>query len=500
MMLLVVGSGAGPNDLPDIVRDTAPDGAARAAPAMVSDTVPPPGFAVSDSPSAGVSLQAPPTREAAGSLRPPDPSAPRVGSRPRGPERPGDDGHPRSLQKALTMLALAGLSMHPRRRLQGLPESPDDVSRVVSELRWLLADAWNQDIGRKELTRARAVVESLGDRGPLAMARLTDDEVATWIRETRGWLGGFSYQAGSEHLRFLASVMPPEQAVRFGTEVLPHLDDATWESKKAVLADMAGRPDRRSVVAAMIATDPDRARLLNAMAPGGLIAELLEGSQFDARTFTALIESDGLAVATRAEMLLAGASVLAMWVPGQRVPATAAVGHIAAHVDRATIGYLRRHHSAESSNLAPLFEQLIFTDAATDLSEVVGRVAGDPQTYGERWNRADDGRHRLAADMGFLMGVAAEAVVQHAERRSADAEAVARLAKAVLGVTASGVLGPTGSLAVDEIETAYSSSAHRKSHDLRTEFYYLAIPHGEIAGVDPVALAAYHTAFAGVRP
>ncbi len=247
----------------------------------------------------------------------------------------------------------------------------------------------------------------------------------------------------------------------------------------------------------------DRSLVLNALAGTGAIQQLMLGLQFRERDFGLLTDPTGLDDRARTDVVLGAAKVLSPWHPGQEVPATNALAGLAAQLDDEVLTELRRHHSPSSSELVPLLEHVISIEGP-ELAGILDRVAGDPATYADRFNAASDGHHVVAANMGYLMGVAAEATSRAAADRSADVKTVSRVVEllvSIAGAPAGPTVGGGASIAIKEIEDEIASGLRSDAGAVRKHLYYLALPHrGDMDNIDPLALAAYHNAFGGVRP
>lgn len=450
----------------------------------------------SDDPAAGISLNSPP---------PPRPTAAVSPALiPSQPERSGTLPNHDALQRVLIVLAAAGLASRPRRRLQSVgPGEKPELDQAVVELRWLLDDSIRNDIGSRELSRARAVVEALDASGPTAVGRLTDADIETWIRETRGWVGGFSFTDGTDHLRFLAASLRPVQAARFAADMLPYISGAAVRNRLAVYRALAGDPAYRVAVGISVSTDPDRAHVLNAMAGSGAIQQMMLGVQMRSAELKMLTAATGLGVAARADVVLGAASVLSPWRPGQDVPATRALPALIGLLDGDVLSELRRHHSPSSDELLPLFVHVLAADGP-ELKNVFRSVAGDPSTYRARFNSLHQGQFQLAANMGYMMGVAAEAASRSAADNAGAAKTISRLVEAivsVVGAPAGPIVGGGTAIAIKEFEGGISSRIEADGAVIRKHLYYLGLPHdGDMDTVDAGALSAYQNAFVGVRP
>ncbi|MBT8249186.1 MAG: hypothetical protein KJN81_02900 [Acidimicrobiia bacterium] len=451
-----------------------------------------------EDPAAGISLNAPPPPTPVGSL-----STVRVPSRPKpSGTLPNHD----SLQRMLVVLAAAGLAARPRRRSGAMGVGPGEnpaIDEAVGELRWLLDDSLRNDIGSRELSRARAVVEALDSYGPTAIGRLSDAEIETWIRETRGWVGGFSFNEGSDHLRFLAASLRPAQASRFAADLLPYVSGAALRNRLAVYETLARDPAHRVPSGIAVAADADRVRVLNAMAGSGAIQQLMLGVQMRSKELEMLTTGTGLSVAARADVVLGGAGVLAPWQPAQDVPATRGLPGLVGLLDGDVVTQLRRHHSPSSDDLVPLFVHVLAAEGP-QLENIFAEVAGSRSTYRDRFNAQDRGHFHLAANMGYLMGVAAEAAYRSAAGKAGTAKTISRLVEvmiSVVGAPAGPIVGGGTSIAIKELEDGVSSQIKADGAVIRKHLYYLGLPHeGDIDTVDPGALSAYQNAFAGVRP
>jgi len=394
-----------------------------------------------------------------------------------------------------TQLLLAAIVLSSRIRARRSKDffdgdSEREVDAAAAQLNWLLEDSWKNDIGKKELERAEAVIAGLGPAGRSAMAQLSDDQLATWIRETRGWLGGFDYNNGSDHLRFLAANVTADQAGRFHRDFLVYLDDAPLANKIAVY-EAAAKPDSQVLSSALLGRDPDRAEILNELAGGQSIPALIEGAQF--HSLDKLVDPTGLDTATRTELLLASGIAFDNWAPTQTVPASDSLANFAAGLNPEVLTHIREQHSERSHLLTPLVEHLLFADDDL-LTETVAGLAGNPQTYDTRFNQGT-----LAADMGLFMGIAADAASQNAGRRTKETEALVRLAKSVLSATGTPALvGVGGAWVLDETKVRVGSGIRSEADALRKQLYYLALP--PIDQIEPDALASYQSAFYGVAP
>ena len=473
-----------------------PGDSSSAGQAMATEPV------ISFKPSDGLSLANPPpdqpAAQHAGNAN--HPAAPAVGL----PEPTPDAGTERQHVPPALLVAALALSIRALgsksgrgnwrrtdwRRLQSAKQQR--MAEAVREVAWLLDDSWRNDIGQKELRRGRSVMIGLGSDITAGFAQLSEVQLETWIRETRGWWGGFPYNEGSDHLRFLAASVTPAQAKTFFSDFLFYLDDAPLANKVAVYGAATG-PSFRLAASRTLAADPHRAGILNQLAGTESISPLVSGVQFYKSSLLDLVDPAGLEIPAQAEVLLASSEALSGWGPSQTVPATASVSALADGLHPAVVTYIRQYHSPQSHQLSPLFEHLVFADDDA-FSQMLSQVTGDPETYAKRFNDPD-----LAADMGLVMGVAADAVSRNAGRRSNETEALVRLGKSILSATGAPVaIGVGGSWILDETKSLVGSSIGGEADALRKELYFLAIP--PLDGVDPEALAAYQTAFYGVQP
>ena len=432
-----------------------------------SDTV----ESVNVAPAQGISLQAPRFDHGpAGRDRPNDVERRSRSDTPDVPDAPRNG--------ALVVAAMAFSTVRVRR--PGV-EKEQQVRETLAEVRWLLDDSWKNDIGKKELERARQLIDRMGADGRFVISRVPDPLIAPWIRETRGWLDGFPYGEGSEHLAWLASQLAPSQAQRFADQLVMHAHGANG-NKAAIYRAAAGG----GVAGHVLARDPDRSDVLTALTGDEALERLLVDAQLHERHLTALVTSE-VPAAARAEMWLATGTILESWAPGTEVAPVQVVPAMADLIDGETLAHLRRHHSSRSDELIPLMQHLLASDLLSLRS-----VAGSPADYPTRFEDPV-----FAADMGLFVGLAAEAVTRTAGSADSDHAAAVRLAKALLALSGAPALAAVGgSWLLDETKARAGSRRSADADRLRKELYHLALP----PGAGDAATVAYHVAFAGVVP